>query len=263
MQFWCSAQGRAWDWTWRPYVGVWVLVGLVVAWYVRLLGRTPAGPARRARAVSFGVGTVALWAALDWPLGTLGAGYLASVHMIQFLLVALVAPPLLLLGIPPAAWSALARRRRAVAALGVLAHPVVAILAFNAIIGFTHWPAIVDGLMASQIGSFALDMLWILGGILFWWPVVSPVPEWPWFGDPLKIGYLILATILMSGPFLYLTFSRMPVYSTYELAPPIRGIGKAADQQAAGVIMKVGGGVILWAAIAGLFWHWWAVEGEG
>jgi len=96
MQWWCSAQGIPWSWTWRPYVGVWLLIAAlgVAGWlFTRRTGRT------RLQRVSFLTGLLLLWAALDWPIGTLGAGYLASVHMVQFLLIVFYAPPLILLGL--------------------------------------------------------------------------------------------------------------------------------------------------------------------
>jgi putative membrane protein len=258
MQWWCSAQGLAWSWTWRPYVGVWVLVALLVAGYVRLARRSGGAPASRRWA--FAGGVACLWVALDWPVGALAAGYLASVHMVQFLLVALVAPPLLLLSVPDAAWSRLARKRGAVGVLGWLTRPLVALGVFNAIVWLTHWPRIVDGLMASQAGSFLIDMLWILAGVFFWWPVVAKVPAREWFGYPFKVAYLVLATITNTGVFIYLTFTHLPVYATYELAPPIPWITVREDQQVAGLLMKMGGGVILWTAIAVLFGRWYQAD---
>ena len=32
MQFWCSASGAAWTWTWRAYPGVWLFVLLLALW---------------------------------------------------------------------------------------------------------------------------------------------------------------------------------------------------------------------------------------
>ena len=61
----------------------------------------------RTHAVSTGrriggwVAVVLVWLTLDWPGGPLGTGYLASVHAAQFLVLAMVAPPLLLRGIDP------------------------------------------------------------------------------------------------------------------------------------------------------------------
>lgn len=258
MQWWCSAQGLAWSWTWRPYLGVWVLVGMLVVGYVTLVRRSGGVPAGRAGA--FAAGALVLWVALDWPVGALAAGYLASVHMLQFLLVALVAPPLLLLSVPGGGWSRLAERPALVRALRGATRPLVAIVVFNAIVWLTHWPRMVDGLMSHQAGSFLIDMLWIAAGLVFWWPVVAPVPAREGFGYPLKVGYLILATIANTGVFVYLTFSHLPIYATYELAPPIPWISVREDQQVAGLMMKLGGGAVLWVAIAVVFARWFQAE---
>jgi putative membrane protein len=261
LQFWCSAQGIPWSWTWRPYVGVWALIVVLAVLYARLTRpATGAGPIRSPwRTISFGAALAALWLGLDWPIGALAAGYLASLHMLQFLLVALIAPALLLLGIPGAVWERLAGRARTSGILR-LTHPAAAFLAFNLVVLVTHWPVVVDALMGSQAGSFLIDMLWFGGGILLWWPVVAPFPARPGFGYALKIGYLIAVTITMTIPFLYLTFTSLPVFATYELAPPIPGISKRQDQQLAGLLMKLGGAVVLWTGIAALFFRWYVGE---
>jgi putative membrane protein len=95
-----------------------------------------------------------------------------SVHAAQFLILAFIAPPLLLLGIPPARWAGLARRLEGggagAAAIRVATHPVVAGVTFNLVVLVTHVPSVVDGLMAQQAGAFAIDLAWILVGLLFW-----------------------------------------------------------------------------------------------
>ncbi|MFQ5679529.1 MAG: cytochrome c oxidase assembly protein [Gemmatimonadota bacterium] len=272
MQWWCAAQGVPWEWRWRPYPGVWAFLLVVAATYTlvvrRQASRTPRSPenppggTERRRIVSFAVGLGALWVALDWPIGTLGAGYLVSVHMVQFLLISLAAPPLLLHGLPRELLQRLERPAPCQRLLRAVTHPVVALLTFNAVLIATHWPAAVDGLMASQAGSFLLDMAWLGAGGLFWWPIVSPVPARPGFPYPLKIGYLILNTVLVTAPFAFLTFSEWPFYRIYELAPPIAGIGTQQDQRLAGVLMKLGGGTILWTAAGVLFFRWYRAEGD-
>jgi putative membrane protein len=241
-------------------VGVWVLVVvlafLYARWTRRATGEWPSG--RSWRTVSFAAALAALWLALDWPIGALAAGYLSSLHMLQFLLVALIAPAFGLLGIPNEVWEGLAARARS--PILRLTHPVIAFLAFNLVVVLTHWPLVVDGLMGSQAGSFLIDMLWFGAGILLWWPVVAPFPDRPGFGYFLKIAYLIAVTITTTIPFLYLTFTSLPVYATYELAPPISGISKRQDQQLAGLLMKLGGAVVLWTGIAALFFRWYQGE---
>jgi putative membrane protein len=237
---------------------VWVLVAVLVAVYIRMARR--AGGVGPARGWAFAAGVASLWIALDWPIGALAAGYLASVHMVQFLLVALVAPPLLLIAIPESAWRRLADRPALVTVLRPLTTPLVGSIVFNALVWLTHWPRLVDALMGSQAGSFLIDMLWILAGLFFWWPVAAPVPARERFGYPLKVAYLILATVANTGVFVYLTFTHLPVYATYELAPPIPWISAREDQQVAGLLMKLGGGVVLWTAIGILFARWYRAE---
>ena len=70
---------------------------------------------------------------------------------------------------------------------------------------------------------------------------------------PLAYGWL-------AGVFVYLTFTHLPVYATYELAPPIPWISAREDQQVAGLLMKLGGGAVLWAAIGVLFARWYRAE---
>ncbi|MFQ5529307.1 MAG: cytochrome c oxidase assembly protein [Gemmatimonadota bacterium] len=260
MRWWCSAQATAWEWSWQAYPGVWLFIGLMAASYV-WLGRSvePSGGSRHRRAPWFVAGLALLWIALDWPVGALGAGYLASIHMLQYLLVALLVPALLLLGIPDAAYRRLGGSRVA-RPLRLVTHPLIALAVFSFILYYTHIPAVVDGWMATQAGSFGIDMLWLLGGVVFWWPVIAPVPERPRFPYPLKMGYLFLATVLNTMPYAFLTFGELPFYGIYELAPPVSGISTRQDQQIAGLLMKMGGGVILWTAITILFFRWFNRE---
>jgi putative membrane protein len=278
MQWWCSARGVPWDWSWTAYPGVWLFILVLVTIHVALRcasgaerpgasDRSPADVAARPRKVrrrleiaSFAGGVLLLWIALDWPLGALGAGYLAAAHAVQFLLIALVAPPLLLLGIPTAAYRRLEARPRALAVLRLVTRPLIAFPLFNIVIGLTHWPRVVDTLMATQPGSFVLDLSWLLAALVFWWPVVAPVPRRPGFSHPLKIGYLIANTIAGTAVFIFLAFSEFPLYAVYELAPPIEWLDTRADQQVAGFIMKVGGGLAMWTAITVVFVHWLVVE---
>ncbi len=267
LQWWCSAQTAAWSWAPRPFPGVWLLVALLAGlfWTLRRAAGEAApgyrGSADRRRRWAWLGGVLALWIALDWPVGAL-AGYLASVHMLQYLLTALVAPPLLLLGVPDGAWRRLASRPGAIRFLRFLTHPLIALAIFQLILFYTHLPSVVDRLMVTPLGSFAIDTLWLAGGLVFWWPVVAPVPTRPRFGYPLKMGYLFLATVLNTMPYAFLTFGELPFYGVYELAPPVGLLGPHQDQQVAGLLMKVGGGLILWTAITIQFFLWYGREGE-
>ena len=267
LQWWCSAQTVAWTWSPRPFPGVWLLVASLggVYWLLRRFAAEPASASDRSRDRKgkwawFG-GVLVLWIALDWPVGAL-SGYLASAHMLQYLLTVLAAPPLLLLGVPVGVWRRLASRAGAVRVIRFLTHPLIALAIFQLVLLYTHVPSVVDRLMVTPSGSFAIDSLWLTAGLVFWWPVVVPVPARPWFGYPLKMGYLFLSTVLNTMPYAFLTFGELPFYGIYELAPPIGLLGAREDQQLAGLMMKVGGGAILWTAITILFFRWYSREGE-
>lgn len=265
MQWWCSATTAAWSWDWRPYPGVWLFVLLLAgAWL--WLRRRHAGredlrsPEDAGRRRWFALGLVLLWLALDWPVGPLGAGYLASVHMAQVLVISLLAPAFLLMGMPRAAFRALDGDDPAARIVEKLTHPVVALLLFNVVLVSTHVPAVLDGLSATQSGMLVMDMAWLFAGLAFWWPVLAPVPRRPWFNEFFKIGYLFLNTIPATVPYGFLVFADFPLYATYELAPPVAGIASVTDQQVAGFIMKLGGGLVLWTAMTILFFRWYVAE---
>ena len=263
MQWWCSAQGVAWEWSWRPYPGVWLFVA-TIAVAIWMVHRRAGAVVQPWRVSMMGQGILALWIALDWPVGALGGGYLASVHMLQFLLIALIAPPLILLGVHPEVWSML-EKRGPPRWLAAVTAPLIGLIALNAVMLMTHLPAIADPMMATQLGSFAIDLAWLISGTLFWWPLVAKVPALPGFGQLLRMGYLVLG--VMFSPVVIvlvavLVFNEHPLFATYELAPRVGGLDSVVDHQIAGLLMSVGGAAITVVGMTTIFFRW-AREVEG
>jgi putative membrane protein len=259
LQWWCVAQQGAWTWTWRPLIGVWAVIILLALGYRRLLKSLAAADRpvthERWRIFSYGSALVLLWASLDWPLGPLGASYLASVHMIQFLAVGVAAPALILLGIPPVAFERIREHPRVLSILRSMTQPLNAFIIFNLVMTVSHWPAVVDGLMPTQMGSFVLDVAWLTGGLVLWWPIIAPVPDRTGFHPLGKIAYLALNAFLVRPPFAMMIFSENPIYTIYELAPPPAS-DAMGDQQLAGAIMKIGTAWIMFAGVVVVFREW-------
>jgi putative membrane protein len=271
VQFWCSALDKPWAWVWKPYVGVWILCGGLLAgyaWAVHRRRRTmPRDADATKRTLAFIGGVAAIWLASDWPVGLLGSSYLASVHMAQYMLYTLAAAPLLLLGVPEWMARRLLGRLRLYRVARFAARPVVAAILFNVILVATNAPVTVDALRGSQVGSFALDMAWLCSGLILWLPICSSIPEISGRSYPVKMVYLFLAAgVLPMVPGGFLTFADHPLYETYELAPRVNGFRALADQQLAGAFMKVGNIPVVWTVIAVMFIRWSrqerAVEGE-
>lgn len=260
MTWWCSASKEPWTWGFRAYPGIWLLMATVIVGYVAGWRRhRPATltPAERRKPLWFGLGAAAMWLATDWPLGTLGAGYLAGAHMVQYMLYTLVAGPLLLLGTPEWLARPLVERLHLAGILRVAAKPLIAGVVFNLILVATHAPFTVDTFRANQFGSFALDMLWIGSGLLLWLPLISPLPEYVHPSPAVRCIYLFLASgALPMVPGGIMTFSSFPLYATYELAPRVHGISAAADQQSAGILMKIGNIPVVWGYIFATFVKW-------
>lgn len=252
MRWWCSATAAPWTWTPIAYPGVWLVEIALVGTYWRL---TRAATSRRGRAVGW-IGVALLAAALDWPIGPLAAGYLASVHALQFLLVVLIAPPLVLLGVRDGIvqrWPASGPRERA---LRRLLDPLLAAIAFNVIVIATHVPGVNDTLMRSQLGSFAVDAAWLLAGLWFWWPLIVPVPRRPLFAVPLQMLYLFLGTMAHTGIAIVMLAHDFPMYAVYELAPRITGLSALDDLKTAGGVMELGGAAIVFGVLTAMFFRW-------
>lgn len=255
MSWWCVARDAPWTWQWQAYPGVWLFVMALAGCYVAFVARF-GGAAARERSL-FGLGVLAVWAASDWPIGALGAGYLASVHAVQFILFTLVAPPLLLAGMPRAGLrAAVAASPRSRRIATIVSYPPLALAIFTAVLIATHLPPVVDTFKATQLGSFAFDVAWLVAGLVLWWPAAQPVPEVRPLAYPVRIGYLALAAVAMVAPSAFLTFARFPLYATYELAPRIGLLSATNDQQIAGLIMKSAGGLVLIGAMSILFYRW-------
>jgi putative membrane protein len=250
--WWCAASKEAWTWTPRAYPGIWLCMAVLLGGYLWVWRTRP----DKGKLGFFLGGWALLWASTDWPLGTLGAGYLATAHMTQYVLYTMAAAPLLVLGIPEWMMRRALSRLRLYRVVRVLARPLVAALVFNAVLIITHAPITVDRFRTNQAGSFALDLAWLLSALLLWLPVCGPLDEMkPSY--PVRGVYLFLAAgLLPMVPGGFLTFSSTPLYAVYELAPRIDGFDPLDDQQAAGAIMKIGNLPLLWPVLFGLFARW-------
>lgn len=275
MRWWCSAIVEKWTWTPRPYLGVWLLCAGLVIGYV-LAGRRHrrqvapellddlddgALSRERRRPWQFALGIFFLWLASDWPVGTLGAAYLASIHMTQYMLYTLAAAPLLMLATPE--WMG----RRIITSLHlegvhrIVARPLIAAILCNVVLIATHSPVAVDALRSTQFGSFLLDMIWLISGFILWTPIISPLPEARASSAPIKLIYLFAAAALLPMiPGGFLTFASQPLYSTYELAPRLAGIEALNDQQTAGILMKIGNLPVIWIVMGVIWFRWYQSE---
>ncbi len=247
---------------------VWVLVaGLAAGYWIAIvrLGPRFVEPGRpvvtRLQVVAFSLGVLAVWVAADWPIHDTAEQSMYSVHMIQHLLISMVATPLLLLGTPgwllrwilhpPSLVYRVARR---------ICRFLPALIIFNLVIVLTHWPLMVNASLESPVMHFAMHAMIFVASLVIWMPVLSPLPEIPRLAAPTRAVYLFLQSVVPTVPASFLTFGAKPLYSYYEGLPHLWGLSSLEDQQLAGLIMKIAAGMLLWALIAVIFFRWAAEE---
>ncbi|MGH8931244.1 MAG: cytochrome c oxidase assembly protein [Egibacteraceae bacterium] len=233
---------------WRGLEALWASAGrgqMVARWQAR----------------SFAAALAVLAVALAPPLDTMSSS-LFSAHMVQHLLIGLIAAPLLVLGAPAlvvpralpdsarrwvARWHGRARRfSRAWPGL-----PVVGLLAYAAVWWAWHVPALYDAALRSQAVHAAEHTTMLAAALGFWAPVVRPRRTPVWAGPLLLLGAATQGGILAA----LLVFSPRPFYS-HGTATLAWGLDPLADQALAGVLMWVPGGIVYLLAAATLFARW-------
>ena len=249
---------------WHAHPDVWFLLGGIWVAYLLAVRNHPMSPReapdKRRRATLFSIGMGVLLVGADWPVHDLAEGYLYSVHMVQHMLFTLVAPPLLIAGIPAWMWRTLLRPRPLLVAFRFLTRPVVALILFNGLLLFTHWPEVVRLSVSSELAHFSLHALLFGAAMVVWWPVMSPLVELPSLSPPGQMMYLFIQSLAPTIPASFLTFGHSLLYPVYGTFPRIWGISALNDQLMAGLIMKIVGGLILWGFITVIFFRWHARE---
>ncbi|MFQ5874032.1 MAG: cytochrome c oxidase assembly protein [Dehalococcoidia bacterium] len=251
------------DWGGDPsvVVGVFLLEGLYLLAVFPMRQRYGwAGEVDPKRVVSFTLGVWAIFLALYSPLDVLSDEFLFSAHMVQHLILTLVAPPLLLMGTPGWLLRPLVRSPQVFRTAKVLTHPIAALLLFNGVFAAWHIPSIYEAGLNHLSVHIIQHLLFMATGVLMWWPILSPLPELPrlpYAGQVLYLFSLSIPPAIVGG---LITFSDDVLYATYASAPRIWGLSAAADQQIGGVMMKLPGFLIFIVAATIIFFTWVAKE---
>ena len=149
-------------------------------------------------------------------------------------------------------------RMRAVSAL---TQPLVALPLWLAAYGVWHVPALYDAALRHRALLDLEHACYFVTGCLLWWPVFQSVPRRLRAGG--KAAYLFGAFVLASPLGLVLALLPNPIYSFYENAPRLWGIGPLTDQQIAGVVMAVSEATVFFALFAFFFIRFMAEEEAG
>lgn len=254
----------------QPHPDVWLLVVALYGGYLYALsawgpkyapGRRPA---TRNQRLCFTLGVASIWIGADFPVHDVAEGYLYSVHMLQHMAFQLVGPPLLILGMPGWLLRRLLSPRPVAAVVRFVTRPLAALAIVNVFVAVQHTPAFVNTTVRNGALHLLAHIVIVGFGLIMWWPVLSPLPEIPHSTYPARMIYLFGHSIVPTVPASFLTFTEQPLYETYASFPRLwQVLDPVADQQLAGLFMKLLGGLFLWVVIAVLFFRWHHEEESG
>ena len=204
---------------------------------------------------AFFAGLITIVIALLSPLDAF-AGWLLTIHMIQHLLLMMVAPPLILWGAPYLPLLSGLPRRFSINGVGpflssavlrriarFVSHPVFCWAAFISVNVGWHLPAMYELALRSPTWHRVEHFSFLSTALLFWLPIIQPrpwvarTPRW------MILPYLILADFQNTALSAFLIFYDRVVYQTYAAAPRITNLSAFEDQAAAGAIMWVASSV--------------------
>lgn len=233
-----------------PVLALLIAAGLAYGAGVRRIRRhLPVRALPRARPVGFALALLVVAVALIGPIDQ-RADDRFSVHMVQHVLLVLVAAPLfafatpitvLVLALPRGA-----RRRTVTPALRsraahVVLSPLFGWAVFVAVLCGSHVPAIYD-LAAAHQGIHDLEHLaYLVTSVLFWMPVVGHDLGPARLQYPARVAYLFLAMAVMAALGLLLSTTHHALYPYYVAAARDAGYSALSDQHAGGVIMWTAG----------------------
>ncbi|TVX88235.1 cytochrome c oxidase assembly factor CtaG [Paenibacillus agilis] len=273
---------------WSPLFLVAAL--LVIVLYLGLTGyfrdRFPGSrPVTRGQRVSFIVGVLLIYLSQGGPIDLMGH-LMFTFHMVMMSLCYIIAPPLLLIGIPDWMWRFLLDRPL-LRKLKWMMHPILTAVLFNALFSFYHIPAVHDYVMLNYGVHTLYYIALYIAAFMMWWPVVNPVPEWNLISDVKKMGYIFLNGLLITPACALLIFADESLYATYNdpntwaaaMGYCVSGSPEALlaafdgpqffswfdvreDQQLGGILMKLVQETMYGIILAYVFSRWFRREGK-
>ena len=218
-----------------------------------------AGHARLAtgwRLAAYGSGLAVTAFSLMGPVDVLQE-LLFAIHMVQHLLLRLVAAPLIILAapFPIALWGLPPRARRAVGqalapatpsrrALERATSPWLLLTVHLATIWLWHTPAGYNGALRNPWVHDVQHITFFATALAFWWCTAAAEPTLqPRLGYGLRLALVLMALFQTQILSIIIAMAERPLYDFYTTVPRLWGMSVMDDQRWSGVIMWVPGGL--------------------
>jgi putative membrane protein len=266
-----------WDWSFDPPLVL--VIDLAILYWLgskRTQASARTATQRRLRHAYFYAGLAVLAIALASPIERLSA-QLFWVHMVQHILLLVVAPPLIAMARP---WMRLWRSlplsaRRSLAheltrgrliwlrrLSGALGRPLPSFVLFCGVVLGWHVPVMFDATLRSEALHALEHTLFFLTALVFWKQVIDSPPLHATLSELQRVVYLIGAMVVMWLLAVVLALAPHPLYAAYaEQASRPGGISALSDQQIAAGIMWVPGS-ITFVTVLFVYLHRWLTPAQ-
>lgn len=199
--------------------------------------------------ILFLCGLWVLYLAFGTPIDYVSDHMLFSVHMVQHMIEIVVLVPLLVAGTPGWLIRPLLSRPLAARIWRFLTHPIAGVALFNLVFFGFHLPALYNLTLVSESFHFFEHACFFVAALFFWWPILSPLPEFPRLAPGPRMLYVFYASGLMMPVEVFLILQQHVLYHYHAAAVRMFGISPLTDQQLGFTIMFFGM-AIPYAAIA-------------
>ncbi len=194
-------------------------------------------------------------------------------HMLQHILIAMVASVLLLAAKPMASylWAMPEAVRIGLAPSlattgwlrrlnAFLTNPRFALPVFVLTIWGWHVPEAYELAIRNEVVHFAMHISMFATAILFWWPIIGPPPVRSQLTDPQRIIYLILVVTPTAVLAAMITLSNAVIYTSYIDTPHHFTLTPWEDQRVGGLLMWIPGNIVYLTTLTTLFFRWFGGE---
>jgi putative membrane protein len=241
---------------WSTVIG---LSALWALWLFRARAHAREGTQHRPttfQSVVFPLGLVVMFFALNGPVHDISDYYLFTGHMVQHLVLTIVVPPLLLLGTP--GWMLRPALRIPIvnSIAKAVTTPRAAFTIFNVILAAWHLPPLYNSAMFHHEVHIIQHLMFLVGAVIMWWPMLSPLPELPRLSFPGQMLYSFLMTLPMTVVSIFIVYADHVLYPAYASAPRLWDLSPLEDQRLGGLIMWIPGGLFFYLLTSLIFFRW-------
>jgi putative membrane protein len=247
------------NWNFAPSILVMLISQAVLYGYLIHVARSDGHwgvDVRRSHVIYFALGLMLILTALVTPIDSLSNVALFSAHMVQHIVLMLLASACLLLGTPGYWIRTLYDLPVLKRVLPIVTHPLVTLVAFNAVMWIWHVPALYEGALRNPNVHILEHLMYLAAGVLMWLPVIHDVPPGHVLSYPARMAYLFACMVSSSILGAIFTFAPTIAFPFYGSAPLAFGLTPMTDQQLAGLIMWVPGSGVFFVAILLVFAAW-------